>query len=56
MLTCVNQIVSIFLWVTARLPGLIRVETSNTAGRVHQLRAFLLFLRGHHYTFVYLGA
>jgi hypothetical protein len=40
----------------ARLPRLIRVEASNTAGRVHQLQAFLLFLRGRHYTFVYLAA
>jgi hypothetical protein len=40
----------------ARLPRLIRVEASNTAGRVHQLQAFFLFLRGRHYTFVYLAA
>jgi hypothetical protein len=39
-----------------RLPRLIRVEASNTAGRVHQLQAFFLFLRGRHYTFVYLAA
>jgi hypothetical protein len=41
---------------SARLPRLIRVEASNTAGRVHQLQAFFLFLRGRHYTFVYLAA
>jgi hypothetical protein len=40
----------------SRLPRLIRVEASNTAGRVHQLQAFFLFLRGRHYTFVYLAA
>jgi heme exporter protein D len=34
----------------SRLPRLMRDEASNTAGRVHQLQAFLLFLRGHHYT------
>jgi hypothetical protein len=39
-----------------RFPRLIRVEASNTAGRVHQLQAFFLFLRGRHYTFVYLAA
>jgi hypothetical protein len=39
--------------LSPRLPRLIRVEASNTAGRVHQLQAFLLFLRGRHYTFVY---
>jgi hypothetical protein len=42
--------------VLPRLPRLIRVEASNTAGRVHQLQAFFLFLRGRHYTFVYLAA
>jgi hypothetical protein len=41
---------------SSRLPRLIRVEASNTAGRVHQLQAFFLFLRGRHYTFVYLAA
>jgi hypothetical protein len=40
----------------SRLPRLIRVKASNTTGRVHQLQAFLLFLRGRHYTFVYLAA
>jgi hypothetical protein len=43
-------------WTLARLPRLIRVEASNTAGRVRQLQAFFLFLRGRHYTFVYLAA
>jgi hypothetical protein len=47
---------SLRAYLQSRLPRLIRVEASNTAGRVHQLQAFFLFLRGRHYTFVYLAA
>jgi hypothetical protein len=43
---------------TAMYTRLVYIDTvgHDTAGRVHQLQAFFLFLRGRHYTFVYLAA
>jgi hypothetical protein len=40
---------------TAMYTRLVYIDTVGH-GRVHQLQAFFLFLRGRHYTFVYLAA